>query len=151
MIGLLGRQGAAATLGQHCTQMTQRPGKRILAQSFPSLYTLPDAHHVIQSLTRPILGWREIAADHISSEVKSNTTMRRTEMMPMPKGGKERCRAHPLRGSERETYLGCVSPSSCPSLSFQQSPVAVSVKSVRRLGVEWAMFSHSCFELQITH
>ena len=26
MIGLLGRQGQAATLGQHCPQMTQRPG-----------------------------------------------------------------------------------------------------------------------------
>ena len=27
MIGPLGRLGAAATLGQHCPQMTQRPGK----------------------------------------------------------------------------------------------------------------------------
>ena len=26
MIGPLGRQGPAATLGQHCPQMTQRPG-----------------------------------------------------------------------------------------------------------------------------
>ena len=32
MIGPLGRLGAAATLGQHCPQMTQRPG---------TLHTLP--------------------------------------------------------------------------------------------------------------
>ena len=29
MIGLLGRLRAAATLGQHCPQMTQRPGMQL--------------------------------------------------------------------------------------------------------------------------
>ena len=33
MIGLLGRQGLAATLGQHCPQMTQRPGTHSLLAS----------------------------------------------------------------------------------------------------------------------
>ena len=33
MIGLLGRLGAAATLGRHCPQMTQRPGMRPLSSS----------------------------------------------------------------------------------------------------------------------
>ena len=33
MIGPLGRLGAAATLRQHCPQMTQRPGIALAAQS----------------------------------------------------------------------------------------------------------------------
>ena len=34
MIGPLGRLGAAAALGQHCPQMTQRPGRGSLCNVF---------------------------------------------------------------------------------------------------------------------
>ena len=38
MIGPLGRLGAAATLGQHCPQMTRRPGTSLVLRA--------DKHHV---------------------------------------------------------------------------------------------------------
>ena len=42
MIGPLGRLGAAATLGQHCPQMTQRPG--IHVYEFQVNYTCKDGY-----------------------------------------------------------------------------------------------------------
>ena len=36
MIGPLGRLGAAATLGQHCPQMTRRPGKTRFGPKIPA-------------------------------------------------------------------------------------------------------------------
>ena len=44
MIGPLRRLRAAATLGQNCPQMTQRPGNALYLQTFPASLSLSGVH-----------------------------------------------------------------------------------------------------------
>ena len=69
--------------------------KRRLTESFPSHPRRPPCYPITDPSYPGMEGNSGRRGDHISSEVKS-TTMR-TAMMPMPKGGKTRSRAHPRK------------------------------------------------------
>ena len=60
MIGPLGRLGAAATLGQHCPQMTQRRRSVILTKLGTQISRTNSIFHPCLSLSRPITSQRQL-------------------------------------------------------------------------------------------
>ena len=66
MIGPFGRPGLAATLRQHCSQMTQRPGIQRLAKvGAPGLVNFATA---VDYLTKPVEGCNDLHRCHHNTQ-----------------------------------------------------------------------------------